>query len=169
MSSALLTFIAGTPESGGWTTREVKRIIRNLVGLNIVGADIVEVSPAYDTNAELTAMAAADLAQEFLALMVSSTPPTPAAKGGVLNKKLRAAAEAGRKTPLGVPAPGDAGYPRPPSVHALVDAAQGANPGMNYAGVLDVAKKWLGDAKEGMEALEAELGQLSAVAGHDEL
>ncbi|KII94050.1 hypothetical protein PLICRDRAFT_36283 [Plicaturopsis crispa FD-325 SS-3] len=39
----------GTPEIGGWTTREVKRIIRGLAGLNFVGADIVEVSPAYDT------------------------------------------------------------------------------------------------------------------------
>ncbi|KLT44411.1 Arginase/deacetylase [Cutaneotrichosporon oleaginosum] len=84
----------GTPESGGWTTREVKRIVRSLVGLNIVGADIVEVSPAYDTNAELTAMAAADLAQEFLALMAAKEVPTPAVKGGVLDKTLRAKAEA---------------------------------------------------------------------------
>lgn len=83
----------GTPESGGWTTREVKRIVRGLVGLNIVGADIVEVSPAYDTNAELTAMAAADLAQEFLALMAAKETPVPAVKGGVLDKNLRAKAE----------------------------------------------------------------------------
>lgn len=71
----------------------MKRIVRNLVGLNIVGADIVEVSPAYDTNAELTAMAAADLAQEFLALMAAKELPTPAVKGGVLDKNLRAKAE----------------------------------------------------------------------------
>ncbi|WOO76482.1 Putative agmatinase 1 [Vanrija pseudolonga] len=80
----------GTPESGGWTTREVKRIVRGLHGLNIVGADIVEVSPAYDTNAELTTMAAADLAMEFLALMTSKDGPIPASKKGVLNPELKA-------------------------------------------------------------------------------
>jgi agmatinase len=32
----------GTAESGGWTSREVKRILRGFEGLNIVGADIVE-------------------------------------------------------------------------------------------------------------------------------
>ncbi|KAG8738796.1 hypothetical protein FRC12_016560 [Ceratobasidium sp. 428] len=37
---------AGTPEPGGWTTREVKRILRGLVGLHLVGADVVEVAPA---------------------------------------------------------------------------------------------------------------------------
>ncbi|KAL5636651.1 hypothetical protein ACGC1H_000567 [Rhizoctonia solani] len=40
----------GTPEPGGWTTREVKRVLRGLTGLNVVGADVVEVAPAYDTN-----------------------------------------------------------------------------------------------------------------------
>lgn len=44
----------GTPEPGGWTTREVKKILRGLAGMNMVGLDVVEVSPAYDTNAELT-------------------------------------------------------------------------------------------------------------------
>lgn len=46
----------GTPETGGWTTRELRTIVRGLDGLNFVGADIVEVAPAYDTNAELTTM-----------------------------------------------------------------------------------------------------------------
>lgn len=46
----------GTPETGGWTTRELRTIIRGLDGLNLIGADIVEVSPAYDTNAELSTM-----------------------------------------------------------------------------------------------------------------
>jgi len=49
----------GTPETGGWSTRELRAIIRGLDGLQLVGADIVEVAPAYDTNAELTTMAAA--------------------------------------------------------------------------------------------------------------
>jgi len=64
----------GTPEAGGWTTREVKRIIRGLAGLNFVGADIVEVSPAYD-NAEITGIAAADLVHDFLSLFLSKQPP----------------------------------------------------------------------------------------------
>jgi agmatinase len=60
----------GTPEPGGWTTREVKKILRGLSSLNIVGADVVEVSPPYDTNAELTAMLAADLVAEYFGIML---------------------------------------------------------------------------------------------------
>ncbi|EEY22591.1 agmatinase [Verticillium alfalfae VaMs.102] len=37
----------GTPEPGGWTTRELIRVLRGVEGLNVVGADVVEVSPAY--------------------------------------------------------------------------------------------------------------------------
>lgn len=80
-------FVAGTPESGGWTTREVKKILRGLSGLNMVGLDVVEVSPAYDTNAELTGMAAADLVQEFLSILVKEGNVEPAAKGGVVTAK----------------------------------------------------------------------------------
>ncbi|KAK7058510.1 hypothetical protein VNI00_002144 [Paramarasmius palmivorus] len=65
---------AGTPEAGGWTTREVKRIIRGLAGLNFVGADIVEVAPAYD-HAEITGIAAADLVYDFLSMMLTDEPP----------------------------------------------------------------------------------------------
>lgn len=46
----------GTPETGGWSTRELRTIVRGLDGLNFIGADIVEVAPAYDTNAEHTTM-----------------------------------------------------------------------------------------------------------------
>ena len=35
-NQAPLLLVAGTPEAGGWTTREVKRIIRGLAGLNFV-------------------------------------------------------------------------------------------------------------------------------------
>jgi len=63
--------VAGTPEAGGWTAREAKRIIRGLAGLNIVGADLVEVSPAYDTNAEVTTTLAADLVHDFISMLVS--------------------------------------------------------------------------------------------------
>ncbi|KZT02498.1 Arginase/deacetylase [Laetiporus sulphureus 93-53] len=64
----------GTPEAGGWTTREVKRIIRGLAGLNFVGADIVEVAPAYD-NAEITGIAAADIVHDFLSMFLTQEPP----------------------------------------------------------------------------------------------
>jgi arginase family protein len=46
----------GTPETGGWSTRELRTILRGLDGLNFIGADLVEVAPAYDTNAEHTTM-----------------------------------------------------------------------------------------------------------------
>lgn len=59
----------GTPESGGWTTREVKRFIKGLEGVNLIGADVVEVSPPYDTIAEVTCIAATDLLVDILALM----------------------------------------------------------------------------------------------------
>jgi agmatinase len=57
----------GTPEPGGLTTRELQLILRGLDGLNIVGADLVEVAPAYD-HAELTALAAANAVYELLGL-----------------------------------------------------------------------------------------------------
>jgi len=66
----------GTPEAGGWTTREVKRIIRGLAGLNFVGADVVEVAPAYD-HAEITATAAADIVHDLLSMLTASKPPKP--------------------------------------------------------------------------------------------
>jgi agmatinase len=60
----------GTPEPGGWTTRELIRILRGIEGLNVVGADIVEVSPAYDGVSETTALAAAQVAYEMLTSMI---------------------------------------------------------------------------------------------------
>ncbi|KAJ3273957.1 hypothetical protein HK104_004196 [Borealophlyctis nickersoniae] len=62
----------GTPETGGWSTRELRTILRALDGVKLVGADVVEVAPAYDTNAELTTMAAADVIFEVLSLMVKN-------------------------------------------------------------------------------------------------
>jgi agmatinase len=58
----------GTPEAGGMTSRELLEIVRGFGGLNLVGADIVEVSPAYD-HAEITGVAAANLAYEFVSLL----------------------------------------------------------------------------------------------------
>lgn len=60
----------GTPEPGGWTSRELIRILRGVEDLNIVGADIVEVSPAYDGTGEQTALAGAQVAYEILTSIV---------------------------------------------------------------------------------------------------
>ena len=58
----------GTPEAGGLTSRELLELIRGFVGTNLVGADVVEVSPAYD-HAEITAIAAANLVYEFVSVL----------------------------------------------------------------------------------------------------
>jgi guanidinobutyrase / D-arginase len=58
----------GTPEMGGFTSRELLHLLRRLAGLPIVGADVVEVSPAYD-HAEITALAAATVAYEICSTM----------------------------------------------------------------------------------------------------
>ena len=55
----------GTPEAGGMTSRELLHCLRNLVGVNVIGADIVEVAPAYD-HAEITGIAAAHVAYELM-------------------------------------------------------------------------------------------------------
>ncbi|KAK1497217.1 arginase [Colletotrichum tamarilloi] len=60
----------GTPEPGGWTTRELLQIIRGVGGLNIVGAEVVEVSPAFDGRGEETALAAAQVIYEMLSTVV---------------------------------------------------------------------------------------------------
>ncbi|KAH8649389.1 arginase family-domain-containing protein [Xylariales sp. PMI_506] len=64
----------GTPETGGWSTRELRTILRGLESLNLIAADIVEVAPAYDTNAEHTTMAAADVLYEVMSIMVKKGP-----------------------------------------------------------------------------------------------
>jgi agmatinase len=61
----------GTPEPGGITTREMQLILHGLAGLNVVGADVVEVAPAYD-HAQLTALAASTTVYELLALLALS-------------------------------------------------------------------------------------------------
>ncbi|UNI23118.1 Agmatinase [Purpureocillium takamizusanense] len=62
----------GTPEPGGWSTRELLTILQGLEGLNIVGADVVEVAPVYDTVSQTTALAAAEVVISLLDLMVGS-------------------------------------------------------------------------------------------------
>ena len=58
----------GTPEVGGLTPREAQRILRGLVGLDIIGGDVVEVAPQYDATSN-TAHVAAQMAFEILSLM----------------------------------------------------------------------------------------------------
>lgn len=55
----------GTPVVGGLSTSRVLRILRGIADLNIVGFDLMEVSPAYDRE-QVTALAGATLALEFL-------------------------------------------------------------------------------------------------------
>ena len=57
----------GTPVPGGLSTFQLLSIIRELNGINLVGMDVVEVAPAYD-HAEITALAAAQIAIELLCL-----------------------------------------------------------------------------------------------------
>ncbi len=57
----------GTPEAGGLTSRELLATLRAFAGLRIVGADVVEVAPAYD-HGEITAIAAANVVYELLGL-----------------------------------------------------------------------------------------------------
>ncbi|MGL4613487.1 MAG: agmatinase [Shewanella sp.] len=55
----------GTPVCGGLTSDKAMKIIRGLRGMNIVGMDVVEVAPAYD-SADITALAGATLGLEML-------------------------------------------------------------------------------------------------------
>lgn len=58
----------GTPEIGGLATWQVQAILRRLGGIGFAGMDVVEVAPAYDV-AEITALAAATIVWEYLALL----------------------------------------------------------------------------------------------------
>jgi agmatinase len=57
----------GTPVPGGLSSAQAIAILRGLAGIRFLGMDIVEVAPAYDVS-EITALAAAHLAHEWLAL-----------------------------------------------------------------------------------------------------
>jgi agmatinase len=62
----------GTPEIGGLATWQVQAILRGLPELNFIGMDVVEVAPVYDV-AEITALAGATVAWEYLCLVCSQT------------------------------------------------------------------------------------------------
>ena len=58
----------GTPEIGGFTNREAQFMLRKLDGLNIVGADVVEVSPPFDPTG-YTALNGTTMMFELLCVM----------------------------------------------------------------------------------------------------
>ena len=64
----------GTPEVGGITSLEALLLVRGLSGLDVVGADVVEVSPPYDPTNN-TAFLAANVMFELLCVMTGQTLP----------------------------------------------------------------------------------------------
>jgi agmatinase len=58
----------GTPEAGGLSSRELLVLLRALADLDVVGADVVEVAPAYD-HAEMTGIAASHVVYEIVSAM----------------------------------------------------------------------------------------------------
>jgi len=61
----------GTPVIGGFSTDFVLKLIRRLIGINLVGMDMMEVSPIYD-HSEITALAAATIVTESLHVWVAT-------------------------------------------------------------------------------------------------
>jgi agmatinase len=60
----------GTPEAGGLSSRELLATLRSLCQLHLIGADIVEVAPAYD-HAQITGIAAAHVGYELLSALAA--------------------------------------------------------------------------------------------------
>ena len=60
----------GTPVPGGLASWQALELVRGLGGLDLVGMDIVEVSPPFD-HAEITALAAAHLAHDWLCVLAA--------------------------------------------------------------------------------------------------
>jgi guanidinopropionase len=71
----------GTPEIGGYTPAEAQMMLRQLKGVNFIGADVVEVSPPFDQTGG-TALVAANLMFEILCLLADgvASRKKPAAK-----------------------------------------------------------------------------------------
>ncbi|MBI4561347.1 MAG: agmatinase [Candidatus Rokubacteria bacterium] len=61
----------GTPEVGGLSSYEALALVRGLKGLELVGSDVVEVSPLYDGPGQITALLAANLLFEFVCLLAA--------------------------------------------------------------------------------------------------
>ena len=65
----------GTPEIAGFSTAEAVAFLRALRGIKLAGCDVVEVSPPYDGPGQQTALAAANVAWELLALRALGRAP----------------------------------------------------------------------------------------------
>ena len=66
----------GTPVPGGLASWQARELVRGLAGLRLVGMDIVEVSPPFD-HAEITALAAATLAHDWLCVLAADAGALP--------------------------------------------------------------------------------------------
>ena len=64
----------GTPEVGGLTSYEALSLVRALQGLSLVGFDLVEVAPQYDSPGQVTALLAANLLFEFVCVLALARP-----------------------------------------------------------------------------------------------
>jgi agmatinase len=71
----------GTPEVGGLTSREALELVRALAGLQVVGADLVEVSPLYD-HGNITSMLAANILFEIVSVIAITRQRTARRKDG---------------------------------------------------------------------------------------
>jgi agmatinase len=78
----------GVPEVGGFTTWEAASLLRGLSGIRLVAADVVEVSPPYDSPGQHTAVAAANMAWELLALGAIARGRRPSPPLGIGHEKL---------------------------------------------------------------------------------
>jgi arginase family enzyme len=65
----------GTPEVAGFSTAEAVAFLRALRGIKLAGADVVEVAPSYDGAGQPTALAAANVVFELLALRALGGAP----------------------------------------------------------------------------------------------
>ena len=72
----------GTPVPGGLASWQALEFVRGLEGLNFTGMDVVEVSPPYD-HSEITAIAAATVAHDWLAILAKAKGAVPAPVGRV--------------------------------------------------------------------------------------
>ncbi|WP_424932326.1 agmatinase [Amaricoccus macauensis] len=66
----------GTPVPGGLSSWQALELIRGMEGLNLVGMDVVEVSPPYD-HSEITSIAAATVAHDWLCLLARAKGARP--------------------------------------------------------------------------------------------
>jgi agmatinase len=65
----------GTPEAGGLEAREGLALLRALGGLNVIGADVVEVAPQYDPTTNTSQLAAQLLFEEFALMALPTMEP----------------------------------------------------------------------------------------------